>query len=152
MECEHSFSYAVVMEVAALFLAESATLNNGAIDSTCVPMTSYEIDQIPSGMTVLIVVVVHTPAGKDYDAKLYVVCKDPAGERRGTIESIWHWPDDGNKSSKYRCFIHSLSFEAAAEGEYTIGVYDDWEATAEVAPPIPVSFTLAAAGSSRQSR
>lgn len=131
------------MHVAALLVAGSATLNDAAIDATRLPTTNYEIDQIPMRLTVPIVLVVHAPAGGDYNPQLYVVCKDAAGERRGTIRSAWDWPDEEGKSSKYRCFNPELSFAIESEGEYTLGVYYDVEATREVGTPIPLSIKLA---------
>jgi hypothetical protein len=124
-------------------VAGSATLeNDGAITATRIPTTSFEIDQLPLLTEVPIVLVVHARAGGDYDPQLYVVCKDPAGVRRGTIQAAWHWPDDDNKPSKYRCFTQQLPFAIEAEGEYTIGVYFDAEGNIEMSTPIPVSISL----------
>ena len=103
----------------------------------------FELDQIPMWLTVPVIVVVHAPAGGDYDPEVFVVCKDPTGERRGAVRSIWHWPDEGKKPSKYRCFAHDFSFAIESEGEYTIGVYSDADATNEIGIPIPVLVTLA---------
>lgn len=135
------------MHVAALLVAGSATLNGTAIDATRIPTTNYEIDQIPMWLTVPIVLVVHAPTGGDYDPQLYVVCKGPDGERRGTIRSMWDWPDEDGKSAKYRCFTPQLSFAIESEGEYTIGVYFDAEATKEVDAPIPLLIKLARSSS-----
>ena len=132
-----------MLNVAALFVAGTAILeDDGAINATRIPTTCFEVDQIPLWAEVPIVLVVHARAGGDYDPQLYIVCKDPAGVRRGTIEAVWHWPDDDNKPSKYRCFTQQLSFAIEAEGEYTIGVYYDAEGNIEMAAPIPVSITL----------
>jgi hypothetical protein len=135
-----------MLNVAALFVAGTATLgDDGAINATRIPTTSFEIDQIPLWTEIPIVLVVHARAGGDYDPQLYIVCKDPAGVRRGTIETVWHWPDDANKPSKYRCFSQLLPFAIEAEGEYTIGVYYDAEGNIEIAAPIPFSIKLAKA-------
>lgn len=132
-----------MLNVAALFVAGTAILeDDGAINATRIPTTCFEVDQIPLWAEVPIVLVVHARAGGDYDPQLYIVCKDPAGVRRGTIEAVWHWPDDDNKPSKYRCFTQQLPFAIEAEGEYTIGVYYDAEGNIEMAAPIPVSITL----------
>ena len=69
--------------------------------------------------------------------------KIPTGKRQGSIESSWHWPDDEDKPSKYRCFTHPFPFTISAEGEYTIGVYYDSYGIAELATPIPLSIKLA---------
>lgn len=133
------------MDIAALLVAGSATLNGAAIDATRIPTTNYEIDQIPMWLTVPIVLAVHAPAGGDYDPQIYVVCKDADGEKRGTVRSMWDWPDEDGKSSKYRCFAPQLSFAIESEGEYTIGVYYDADGTKEVGPPIPLTIKLAKA-------
>jgi hypothetical protein len=132
-----------MLNVAALLVAGTAILeDDGAINATRIPTTCFEVDQIPLWAEVPIVLIVHARAGGDYDPQLYIVCKDPAGVRRGTIEAVWHWPDDDNKPSKYRCFTQQLSFAIEAEGEYTIGVYYDAEGNIEMAAPIPVLITL----------
>ena len=135
-----------MLNVAALLVAGTAILeDDGAINATRIPTTCFEVDQIPLWAEVPIVLVVHARAGADYDPQLYIVCKDPAGVRRGTIEAVWHWPDDDDKPSKYRCFTQQLPFAIEAEGEYTIGVYYDAEGNIEMASPIPVSITLTGA-------
>jgi hypothetical protein len=132
-----------MLHIAALFVAGTATLeDDGAINATRIPTTCYNIDQIPLWTEIPVVLVVHARAGGDYDPQLYLVCKDPAGVRRGTIEAVWHWPDDANKPSKYRCFTQQLPFAIEAEGEYTIGVYYDAEGNIEMATPVPFSITL----------
>jgi hypothetical protein len=132
-----------MLDVAALFVAGTATLeDDGAINATRIPTTGFNIDQIPLWTEIPIVLVVHARAGGDYDPQLYVVCKDPAGVRRGTIEAAWQWPDDANRPSKYRCFTQQLPFAIEAEGEYTIGVYYDAEGNIEMATPVPFSITL----------
>lgn len=132
-----------MLHVAALFVAGTATLeDDGAINATRIPTTSFQVDQIPLWTEVPVVLVVHARAGGDYDPQLYVVCKDPAGVRRGSIQAVWHWPDDDDKPSKYRCFTQQLPFAIETEGEYTIGVYYDAEGNIEMATPIPVSISL----------
>ena len=127
-------------------MAATATMEDGAINATSLPTTSYDVDQIPLWLTVPVIVVVHAPRGGDYDPQLYVVCKDPEGKRRGTIRFAWEWPDQGDKPSKYRCFTEQFSFAIESEGEYTLGVYADPEATDEIGPPVPLFITLAGAG------
>jgi hypothetical protein len=131
------------MQVAALLVAGSATLEDGAVNALRLPTTNYELDQIPMWLTIPVVAVVHAPAGGDYDPELFVVCKGPEGERRGAVKSVWQWPDEGKNPSKYRCFSYDFSFAVESEGEYTIGAYRDAEATDEIAAPIPVLIALA---------
>jgi hypothetical protein len=113
-----------------------------ALNATQIPTTSYEVDQIPLWLTIPLVLVVHAPSGGDYDPEVFVVCKDPGGTRRGTLRTNWQWPDDGEKPSKYRCFSQQLSFAVESQGEYTIGAYDDADATSELGTPIPFTVTL----------
>ena len=131
------------MQVAALLVAGSATLEDGAVNAQRLPTTNYELDQIPMWLTIPVVAVVHAPAGGDYDPELFVVCKDPAGERRGAVRSVWQWPDEDKKPSKYRCFSYDFAFAVESEGEYTIGAYRDADAKDEIAAPIPVQISLA---------
>jgi hypothetical protein len=70
------------------------------------------------------------------------VVKDPAGAKRGSVQASWHWPDEDEKPSKYRCFTQKIPFEIERDGEYTIGVYYDAEGMIEMATPIPVSMML----------
>jgi hypothetical protein len=91
-----------------------------------------------------VILVVHARAGGDYDPQLYLVVKDPSGVKRGSVQASWHWPDEGDRPSKYRCFTQSIPFEIETDGEYTIGVYYDAEGMIDMATPIPVSMTLIA--------
>jgi hypothetical protein len=132
-----------MLHVAALLVAGSATLDDdGALSATRIPTTCYEIDGVPLSAEVPVVLVVHARAGGDYDPHLSIVCKDPAGVKRGGVQASWHWPDDGDKPSKYRCFSEQLQFVIESEGEYTIGVYFDAEGMIEMYTPIPVSILL----------
>jgi hypothetical protein len=132
-----------MLHVAALLVAGSATLeDDGAINATRIPTTCFEVDQIPLLTEIPVVLVVHARAGGDYDPHLYLVCKDPTGVRRGAVQAAWHWPDEDNRPSKYRCFTQQLPFAIEAEGEYTIGLYYDAEGNIEMATPIPVSILL----------
>ena len=111
-----------MLQIAALFVAGSAALDDqGAIYATRIATTWFRVDKIPLMARVPVVLVVHARAGGDYDPELHVVCKDPAGVPRGTLEGSWHWPDDVARPSKYRCFTQDLVFRVETEGEYTIG-------------------------------
>ena len=68
--------------------------------------------------------------------------KTPTGQRSGSSESSWHWPDDEDKPSKYRCFTYPFTFLISTEGQYTIGAYYDDYGIAEMTTPIPISMTL----------
>ncbi|BBZ42079.1 hypothetical protein [Mycobacterium conspicuum] len=132
-----------MLHVAALLVAGSATLDDdGALSATRIPTTCYQIDEVPLAAEIPVILVVHARAGGDYDPQLYIVAKDPAGTKRGSIQANWHWPDEDGKPSKYRCFTQNIPFEIDREGEYTIGVYYDGEGMIEMATPIPVSMML----------
>jgi hypothetical protein len=134
-----------MLQIAALFVAGTAGLDDsGAIYATRIPTTWYDVEQIPIAASIPIVLVVHARAGGDYDPELHVVCKDPTGAPRGTMQASWHWPDEGNRPSKYRCFTQELAFPIDSEGEYTIGAYYDAQGMIEIATPIPIYITLAA--------
>jgi hypothetical protein len=136
-----------MLNIAALFVAGTAALDDtGAIYATRVPTTGFKVPQIPLTAKVPVVLVVHAPCGGDYDPELHVVCKDPAGVPRGSLEGKWHWPDESDKPSKYRCFTQDLVISVEAVGEYTIGAYYDSQGKIEMATPVPVSIALTAEG------
>jgi hypothetical protein len=139
------------MHVAALLVAGSANIDDSAIDATRLPITSYDVNQVPVWLTVPLVLVVHAPSGGDFDPEVFVVCKDPGGTIRGTVRSAWQWPDDENRPSKYRCFTPQLSFAVESTGEYTIGVYHDAEALRQVDTPIPLLIAFSAGRPGRNS-
>lgn len=132
-----------MLHVAALLLAGSANLDDdGALSATRIPTTCYEIDEVPLSAEVPVILVVHARAGGDYDPQLYIVIKDPTGVKRGSVQASWHWPDEDDKPSKYRCFTQTIPFEIERDGEYTVGVYYDAEGMIDMATPIPFSMTL----------
>jgi hypothetical protein len=132
-----------MLQIAALFVAGSAALDDqGAIYATRIATTWFQVEKIPLMARVPVVLVVHARAGGDYDPELHVVCKDPAGVPRGTLEGSWHWPDDVARPSKYRCFTQDLVFRVETEGEYTIGAYYDAQGKFEISTPIPISIVL----------
>lgn len=139
------------MHVAALLVAGSANIDDSAIDATRLPITSYDVNQVPVWLTVPLVLVVHAPAGGDFDPELFIVGKDPGGAIRGTVRSTWQWPDDERRSSKYRCFTPQLSVAVETTGEYTIGVYHDAEALRPIATPIPLQIAFSAERPGRNS-
>ena len=136
-----------MLHIAALFVAGTAAPDDhGAIHATRIPTTWFQVEKIPLMARIPVVLVVHARAGGDYDPELHVVCKDPAGVPCGTLQAIWHWPDEDNRPSKYRCFTRDLAFPVEAEGEYTIGAYYDAQGNIEIATPVPISIALAAPG------
>lgn len=137
------------MHVAALLVAGSANIDDSAIDATRLPITSYDVNQVPVWLTVPLILVVHAPSGGDFDPELFLVCKDPGGTIRGTTRSAWQWPDEDGRPSKYRCFTPQLSFAIESTGEYTIGVYEDAEALNPIATPIPLMIAFAGARAGR---
>ncbi|OBG19592.1 hypothetical protein [Mycobacterium sp. 852002-51057_SCH5723018] len=134
-----------MLQIAALFVAGTAALDDsGAIYATRIPTTWFDVEQIPVMARIPIVLVVHARAGGDYDPELHVVCKDPAGVPRGNMQASWHWPDEENRPSKYRCFTQEFAFSIDTEGEYTLGAYYDAQGRIEIATPIPIYIALSA--------
>jgi hypothetical protein len=134
-----------MLHIAALFVAGAATLDDsGAIYATGIPMTWFRLEKLPLMARMPVVLVVHARAGEDHDPELHVVCKDPAGVPRGSLRAAWHWPDEENRPSKYRCFAENLTFPVETVGEYTIGAYYDAEGKIEMATPVPISIAFAA--------
>jgi hypothetical protein len=135
-----------MLQVSALFVSRTAVFDeHGAINATSIPMAWFQVDQMPLWAKVPVVLVVHARAGGDYDPELHVVCKDPTGAPRGSLRAAWHWPDEDDLPSKYRCFTQELSFPIETEGEYTIGAYYDAGGKIELSAPVPVSILLAQA-------
>ncbi|QLL07252.1 hypothetical protein [Mycobacterium vicinigordonae] len=133
-----------MLHVSSLFVARTAAFDEyGAINATSIPMAWFQVDQMPLWVKVPVVLVVHAPAGGDYDPDLHVVCKDPAGEPLGSLRAAWHWPDDGKLPSKFRCFTQELTFQVETEGEYTVGAYYDADGKFELSTPVPMSIVQA---------
>jgi hypothetical protein len=133
-----------MLHVAALFVAGAASMDeHGAIAATNIPTTSFETGEIPLRTEIPVVLVVHARSGSDYDPQVHVVCKNPTGTPAGAFLAEWHWPDDGDNPSKYRCFTQQLAVDIEAAGEYTIGAYYDENGVIEMATPIPFSVNLA---------
>jgi hypothetical protein len=136
-----------MLHVSALFVARSAAFDeHGAINAMSIPMAWFQVDQMPLWARVPVVLVVHSPSGGDYDPELHVVCKDPSGAPCGSLRAAWHWPDDENRPSKFRCFTQELTFPVESEGEYTVGAYYDAEGRIELSTPVPMSILLAEPG------
>ena len=121
-------------------------MENGAINATQIPTTSYTVDQTPLRLKVPVVIAVHAPRGSEYEPSLYVVAKDPEGSARGALKFAWQWPDEDDKPSKYRCFTGELSFSVDSVGEYVIGAYRDADASDAVGTPIPFFIGLRSLG------
>jgi hypothetical protein len=132
--------------IAALFVAGTGALDdNGAIHTTGIPTTRFQVDQMPLTAGVPVVLVVHARSGGDHDAELHVACKDPAGMPRGSLQASCTGRTMATDPPKYRCFTEILTFSVEAEGEYTIGAYYDAQGKIEMATPVTVSISLVAA-------
>lgn len=132
-----------MLHIAALFVAGTAALDDsGAIQATRIPTTAFQVDKFPVMAEIPLVLMLHTRAGGDYDPELHLVCKDPGGVTLGTGVVRWHWPDEGDRPSKWRCFAPEITFRVETEGEYTIGAYYDAAGNIEMATPVPISITL----------
>jgi hypothetical protein len=66
------------------------------------------VPELPAQITVPFIFTVWAHAGEDHDPHLYIVAKDPEGERSGVLESLWHWPDIEGEPFKFQVFVHYL--------------------------------------------
>jgi hypothetical protein len=128
------------MHVLAFAAARKAVLEEaGGVTAEGFPMTSCYVESLPTQITVPLVLSVYTAGGTDYEPRRFLVAKSPDGERVGLLEFAWQWPDNPGVPVKFRVFAHQLSITVYSAGVYTVGLYDDPEATeAEFSFPLPV--------------
>ncbi|GJF11752.1 hypothetical protein NGTWS0302_00280 [Mycolicibacterium cyprinidarum] len=111
----------------------------GGVTAEGFPMTSCYVDSFPAQVTIPMVLAVSSPGGTEYDPRLYIVATSPEGERVGSVEFAWHWPDNPPVPVKFRVFTHNLPMTTRSAGIYTLGLYDSLEATdTEHLFPLPV--------------
>lgn len=68
-----------------------------------------------------------------------IVATAPDGERVGTLEFAWDWPDNPPLNVKFRVFAQHLPMRVHSEGIYSVGLYDSLHRTAtEHLFPLPV--------------
>jgi hypothetical protein len=93
------------------------------------PMTLCYVNSFPAQITVPIVVAVTALGGTDYDPVKVIIATSPEGERVGSLEFGWHWPDNPPTPVKFRVFTQYLPIQLKEAGVYTLGLYDSLEDT-----------------------
>lgn len=117
------------MHVSAFAPAVHAVLQNGGARSSGLPMVLCPIAELPAKLTVPVVLSVWTESGQDLNPCVYVVARDPDGERRGVVEQLWNWPDEDGQPYKFHVFAVYLEILVLKDGIYQVGLYDDPEGT-----------------------
>ena len=103
------------------------------------PMTAFYVDGFPGQITVPLVIAFVALGGTDYDPVQYIVATSPEGERVGSLQFGWHWPDNPPTPVKFRVFTQYLPMRAESPGVYTIGLYDSLDAgVTDILFPLPV--------------
>jgi hypothetical protein len=128
------------MRVVAFAPALSAASQDaGGVAIEGFPMTSCYVDGFPNQITIPVVVSVATLGGSDYEPTRYIVATSPEGERVGALEFSWSWPDNPPVPVKFRVFAQHLPMRVTNPGIYTLGLYEDLEATeSDYLFPLPV--------------
>jgi hypothetical protein len=102
-------------------------------------MTSARVTSFPAHFTVPLVLAVYTREGTDYDPRRYIVARSPTGERLGSIECSWHWPDLPGSPVKFWVSTPHLPLVVPSAGIYSIGLYDSLDEThTDHVCPLPV--------------
>lgn len=103
------------------------------------PMTLCYVNNLPAQITVPIVVAMTALGGTDYDPSKVIVATSPSGERAGSLEFGWHWPDNPPTPVKFRVFTQYLPIRVEEAGVYTLGLYDSLADTeTEYLFPFPI--------------
>ncbi|WP_246230821.1 hypothetical protein [Mycolicibacterium sediminis] len=87
-------------------------------------MTSAHVDVFPRQITLPLVVAVYASGGTEHDPVLYVVAKSPEGERLGSLEIRWQWPDTPGAPLKHWVTTRPFPFQVTGPGTYSIGLYE----------------------------
>jgi hypothetical protein len=93
------------------------------------PMTKCFVNSFPAQITVPIVVAVTALGGTDYNPVKVIGATSPDGERVGSLEFSWHWPDNPPTPVKFRVFTQFLPLRLPEAGVYTLGLYDSIDDT-----------------------
>ena len=118
------------MHVAAFAPSTRAVaLDAGGVRLDGFPMTSAYVDTFPKQIALPVVLAVYTQGGSDYDPRRWIVARSPEGERVGSLECAWHWPDNPGTPIKFRVFAHTLPVMVHHAGVYNIGFFDSPDAT-----------------------
>jgi hypothetical protein len=104
------------------------------------PMSTFSVNEFPIGVRLPVILSVWAESGSDHDPHLYAVAYDPDGERRGTVEIFWHWPDVEGQPYKVGVRLLQLAFIATKPGTYRVGLYNDLN-SAETDHSFPLAVT-----------
>jgi len=111
----------------------------GGVRTKGFPMTLCYVNSFPAQITVPVVVAMTALGGTDYDPVKVIIATSPAGDRVGSLEFGWHWPDNPPTPVKFRVFTQYLPIRVDEAGVYTLGLYDSLEDTeTEYLFPLPV--------------
>ena len=111
----------------------------GGVTAKGLPMTSCYVESFPAQITIPVIVAVCALGGSDYNPRLFIAAASPEGERVGTLEFAWEWPDNPPQPVKFRVFAQYLPIRVESAGVYTLGLYDSIDATeSEHLFPLPV--------------
>ena len=112
---------------------------DGGVTANGFPMTSCNVGELPTEITVPVVVAVCALSGGEYDPVRYIVATAPTGERSSAMEFRWHWDDIPEIPVKFRIFVQYLPMRIASTGIYTIGLYESLDSTeTDTQFPLPV--------------
>ena len=111
----------------------------GGVSATGFPMTSCFVSELPTDITVPMVIAVCALSGGEYDAVQYLIATGPDGERVSAMDFRWNFEDVDDIPVKFRVFVQYLPLRISTTGIHTIGLSDNLGATAtEVQFPLPV--------------
>lgn len=118
------------MQVVAFAPSFRAILDEtGGVKAEGFPMTSAHVSSFPAQITLPVVLAAYTQGGTDYDPRRYIVVRSPKGERVGTLECAWHWPDNPGSPVKFWVLTGHIPLTVQSPGVYTVGLYDSPDAT-----------------------
>jgi hypothetical protein len=118
------------MKVVAFAAALKAVVDDrGGVTADGFPMTSAQVTSFPAHITIPLILAVYTQGGTDYDPRRYIVATSSDGERLGSLECSWHWPDNPGSPVKFWVSAPQLPIRVTAPGVCSIGLYDSLDAT-----------------------
>ena len=111
----------------------------GGVSATGFPMTNCFVSELPTEITIPMVIVVCALSGGEYEAVQYLIATAPNGERVAAMEFRWPWDDITEIPVKFRVFAQYLPLQITSTGIYTLGLYSSLDATeTDIQFPLPV--------------
>ncbi len=101
---------------------------DGGVDANGFPMTSCFVEELPSEITLPVVIAVAALAGGEYAPVCHLMASSPSGEQIATMRFGWQWDDDPDLPVKYRAFVQYLPVRIETPGVYTLSLGDTAEA------------------------